>query len=280
MFLPHASDWCALPWSPWVPLQSGALRPVPAVPGLYRIRPHGVPELSYIGQTGRDLRDRLARLARQLPSAEMPFNDPHTAAPALWAWSRSDGFTWECSASPVEGSRQERMCLEASVLWRYRLETGQSTRANHGRFHPHYAKSGMQARGVRGHLLADGATNPNGGPGTHPLRLNGEPVGRAWCDLPWSENVPIDHASPPIECGVYRLMAPGETVLLYVGETKNLRARIRTHWNTGKTSLVSWSTTPWAVLPFQRHELENDLIGAHHLQAGIPPSMQFGSSGA
>ncbi|MCX5985111.1 MAG: hypothetical protein NTX54_01135, partial [Chloroflexi bacterium] len=140
------------------------------MPGLYRIRPHGVPELSYVGQTGRDLRDRLARLARQLPSAEMPFDDPHTAAPALWAWSRSDGFSWECSAAAVDGSRQDRMSLEASVLWRYRLETGQSTRANHGRFHPHYAKSGMRARGVRGHLLADGATNPNGSPGTQPLR--------------------------------------------------------------------------------------------------------------
>ena len=52
MFLPHAADWCALPWSPWVQLQPGALRPVPAVPGLYRIRPAGVPELSYVGHTG------------------------------------------------------------------------------------------------------------------------------------------------------------------------------------------------------------------------------------
>ena len=276
MFYPHTADWCALPWSPWVPLQSGALRPVPAVPGLYRIRPHGVPELSYIGQTGRDLRDRLAM---QLPSTEMPFDDPHTAAPALWAWSRSDGFKWECSAAPVEGSKQERMCLEASILWRYRLETGQSTRANHGRFHPHYAKSGMQARGVRGHLLADGATNPNGGPGTHPIRPTGEPVGPVWCGLPWSENVPIDHASPPIEGGLYRLMAPGDSALLYVGETSNLRSRIVAHRNNGRNGLVSWATTLWAPRPFQRHELENDLIGAHHLHAGIPPRMQFGGPG-
>ena len=279
MFLPHAADWCALPWSPWVPLQSGALHPVPAVPGLYRIRPTDVLELSYIGQTGRDLRDRLARLARQLPSAQMPFDDPHTAAPALWAWSRSDGFTWECSASPVEGSKQDRMCLEASELWRYRLETGQSTRANHGRFHPRFTKSGTRAKGVRGHLLADGLMNPNGRPGTAPLLASGEPTGPGWCGMEWSGIVPIDHAAPPREGGVYRLMAPGDTALLYVGETSNLRARIRAHRNMGKASLVSWSTTPWAVLPFQRHELENDLIGAHQLQSGAPPRMQFGGSG-
>jgi hypothetical protein len=28
----------------------------------------------------------------------MPWNDPHTATPSLWAWQDAEGFEYECSA--------------------------------------------------------------------------------------------------------------------------------------------------------------------------------------
>ena len=52
--------------------------------GLYRIRRAGRDDLDYIGQTGLRLRDRLAML-RGIYRDKMPYRDPHTVAPALWA---------------------------------------------------------------------------------------------------------------------------------------------------------------------------------------------------
>ncbi|GHO50828.1 hypothetical protein [Ktedonospora formicarum] len=76
------SDWCGLSWTDWQPFSNKeAFRQLPSTPGLYRIRAAGINELFYIGETGRDLRGRLGDLRRNTMKPEMPFNDPHTAAP-------------------------------------------------------------------------------------------------------------------------------------------------------------------------------------------------------
>jgi hypothetical protein len=79
-------DWCNLTWSDWIPFDGGGFKGLHNGAGLYRIRISGQPALAYIGQTGRDLRQRLGDLRRNTLAATMPFNDPHTAAPSLWAW--------------------------------------------------------------------------------------------------------------------------------------------------------------------------------------------------
>jgi hypothetical protein len=56
-FLKH--DWCSLSWSEWVPFDGGNFKGLHAGAGLYRIRVADSPVLAYIGQTGRDLRQRL-----------------------------------------------------------------------------------------------------------------------------------------------------------------------------------------------------------------------------
>jgi hypothetical protein len=80
-----------LEWTPWIPLDKcwrGSA--ISDRPGLYRIR-HETSSIDYIGETGRSLRERLAAL-RGVYSELIPFRDPHTAAPALWALrSRSAG---------------------------------------------------------------------------------------------------------------------------------------------------------------------------------------------
>ncbi|GHO56082.1 hypothetical protein KSB_45570 [Ktedonobacter robiniae] len=141
-------NWCGLSWSSWQPFSDPlTFRQLPAMPGVYRIRAIGIEELFYIGETGRDLRERLGGLRRNTMRTEMPFNDPHTAAPSLWAWRHAENLHFECSAAPViladdsEEARKRREGLEFYLLWQYRLEYGSSTRCNHGRFHSRYTKS-------------------------------------------------------------------------------------------------------------------------------------------
>ncbi|MEO2019292.1 MAG: hypothetical protein ABGZ53_33580 [Fuerstiella sp.] len=55
------STWGRLSWSEWIPLDaplSEYQRVISSRGGLYRVRGSGVPELVYIGQTGRNLRER------------------------------------------------------------------------------------------------------------------------------------------------------------------------------------------------------------------------------
>jgi hypothetical protein len=82
-------NWCNLPWTEWIPFSATkqVFTRIPREPGLYRIRPVGKEYLVYIGETKRTLRERLHTLRLELEKAEqMPWSDPHTEAPALWAW--------------------------------------------------------------------------------------------------------------------------------------------------------------------------------------------------
>jgi hypothetical protein len=64
--------------------------------------------------------------------------------------------------------------------------------------------------------------------------------------------------------------------LLYIGESANLRARLVTHCR------VAWCAdracyayvTGWEKR-YERHEIENDLVGAHYTQIGGAPAWQF-----
>src|SRR5215831_14162310 len=100
-------------WSGWMPLRmAGQNRRIWAAPGLYRIRRVGDDRaLAYIGQTGRLLRERLAQL-RGVYRDEMPYRDPHTAAPTLWALRDRDQCDFEASVVEVHGTVPERKTLE------------------------------------------------------------------------------------------------------------------------------------------------------------------------
>lgn len=82
-------NWCNLTWTEWVPFSATkqVWTRIPREPGLYRIRPVGKEYLVYIGETKRTLRERLHTLRIELAKSEqMPWSNPHTEAPALWAW--------------------------------------------------------------------------------------------------------------------------------------------------------------------------------------------------
>jgi hypothetical protein len=149
-------SWCKLPWTNWVRFSGEDFGALPDTAGFYRVRPVDKKGLMYIGQTGRSLRDRLRTLARETHREKMPFNDPHTAAPNLWAWRVSDSMEYECSAAPTTASSRNRLAQECYLIWQYRLSAGESPRCNLGRFHPGYTKSKGRSTGVRGKKLSFG----------------------------------------------------------------------------------------------------------------------------
>lgn len=267
-----------LVWSPWVPFALDGLAPIPTGPGLYRVRAMGQERLAYIGQTGRSLRERLRALRRHALAVEMPFNDPHTAAPSLWAWRMAEGWNFECSAAGYQEDVRARLSMESWLLWRHRIEHAESTLSNYGRFHRDYTKSGNRSGGRRGMRLVDGNANPSSGPSSTPLNTRGRPTDGDWMGLKWSEwralDAPVDEDQPAL----YRIGSRGASNLLYIGETASLRQRQRSHtkraWGADEP-LISISVLRPRTPKFVLHELENDLIAGHIDHAGTAPVFQF-----
>src|SRR5262249_50841819 len=128
---PVASDWCDLSWTNWQPLNTDLVpADAPLSPGIYRIRRAGVTErLTYIGQTGRTLRERLLALANGTHSEQCPCNaNTHTAAPQLWLLARLDGALLEFSCTQVR-DRGALPGTEDMLLWRHRVGNKCSTEA-------------------------------------------------------------------------------------------------------------------------------------------------------
>ena len=279
-------DWCRLPWTSWQPF-SGPLA-LPSTPGLYRIRAVGVEELFYVGETGRNLRERVSDLRRNTLQAEMPFNDPHTAAPSLWAWRDAENLEFECSVTSItsidgrEEARRQREGQEFFLLWQYRLEFGSSTRCNHGRFHPRYARSTDRKKGKRGYRLSDNSgDNRSGGISLSPLQPLACSQEKNWMGLQWStpnQLASITRQGILAILGVYKIFDPETGELLYVGETKNLKTRLAAHarknWQCQKP-LYSFVELPEDTPTYQRREVENDLLGGFYAQSQNMPKFQL-----
>ena len=100
--------------SPQKDMNSGISRENPA---FYRIRPAGKDFLMYIGETRRTVDERLSELRLTLNRTElMPWNDPHTAAPSLWAWKDAEGFENECSGALLDAAINGRRGMESFLL--------------------------------------------------------------------------------------------------------------------------------------------------------------------
>ena len=266
-----------LEWSPWVSFDGGDFCLIPRGAGLYRVRVAGQAVLAYVGQTGRDLRQRLIDLRRNTLAAVMPFNDPHTAAPSLWAWRDAEGYKFECSAAAFAGDTRIRLALECSLLWQHRLEHGVSTLCNYGRFHGGYAKSGNRGSGRRGGRVPTGKVNPAGGPCTVVLRPHGSAQDTDWMGLSWSPWADLRAWRDVDGTGLYRIAERGRG-LLYIGESAALAARLRSHarsdWRAG-VPMVSVASVAGVPAKYRLHELECDLIAGHFDELGTVPAMQF-----
>jgi hypothetical protein len=265
---------------------------------LYRIRRVGRDDLDYIGQTGAGgmtLKKRMGML-RGIYAEVMPYRDPHTAGPALWALRHMSGCEFEVSVAEVAGETPWRKGLEAVAISAYRQERGASPTVNFGRMPKGYrmssannakkAKAGQVFRGgpcvdvLDCHHLSIAPLAP----------LDGEPSGADWCGHRWSPWVRMGEAgsrAPASAAGLYRVRVPDAGKLLYIGQgviAKRLRAHRRKIGVVDERQGPIFGATEaldisWVVndrwLPHQRLELENDLIAAHVLTVGSPPAAQF-----
>jgi hypothetical protein len=282
-----SENWCSLPWTPWVPFTATKeqFREIPREPGLYRIRPTGKDFLMYIGETRRTLHQRLNELRHSLRRGElMPWNDPITEAPSLWAWQDAEGFAYECSAAPLEALPAERRGMESFLLYRYRQEYGASTLCNFGRFHPRYRKSTIRKENKRGGKLEENhLDNPAGGPSVKPLPVLGTPGDRYWMELAWIGRLPLDGetiGTVPPGAGLYLLFDRDTRDLVYIGQSADCAQRLRSHaikLLDEKDMLVSYYIEKKPLLLHNLKEQENDLIGNYFEMYRKAPKYQFGN---
>jgi hypothetical protein len=177
--------------------------------------------------------------------------------------------------------KAERMALECFLIWQYRVEKGSSTLCNHGRFHPEFIKSKSSKKGIRGEHLENGEQNPKGGDSHHPLLPSGSIESQRWMSLPWSDWAELNLVNIqkiPAQPGVYRIYDSEKRVMLYLGESSNLRTRIQGHSRKGwkSNAVFSYHSLPRSLPEHQRMEIENDLIGGYYLERVESPKFQFG----
>jgi hypothetical protein len=272
----HSSSWGIIEWSAWVDLLPGGRKlseSICKLPGFYRIRSPSYPGLVYVGQTGRNLRQRVQDLARGImrDRSDPPWNDPHTAAPILWAYRTEDNFTFEVSVAAAELSKSDRECYEDYLLYQHRLHHGYSTLINHGRLHPLWTRASNRAKG-RSTKRRD---MPEVFDSLKPAIGNEDVLADDWLELDWSSFKSLSDTNAPNEPGVYRIVKGDEIV--YIGQSGKLSSRIATHKSTAtfSTAVISFSVMPGAA-PHQLKERETDLIGAYYGREGRIPPMQYG----
>ncbi len=280
-----------LNWSSWVPLESTRLdSAVPNLPGLYRIRSVETGRMLYVGQTGRTLKERLGAL-KGVYGELMPYNDPHTAGPALWAHRIDTGETFEVSVAVLEVDKADRMGREALEVTKQRIIDGCSPAYNFGRMPHGWIKStgnnrrlietGKRSRGRRmtAEELAAAGPDPSVPP---PATLEGDVRAADWMGLEWREA----DRSPPgrDDVGVYRIGRGGDGPLEYLGQGL-VAARRKVHAAGWALDLAAeeragtvWDWVGLTLGARQLLEVENDLIAGHMVTFATPPLVQFGGS--
>ena len=278
----------SITWSAWRPLNGSSRdRAIPASPGLYRARNAATGDVVYIGQTGSSLRSRLGMLCTCY-SIEMPYRDPHTAAPTLWCLRDRDGIDFEVSTAPFGGGKVERLAREAVAITQHRVDHGRSPVANFGGGVAGYRlSSANNARLVAAGRRFRGGPDPTSEASSSvpvPGPLDVEATAADWLGLDWSPWVPIGAVPPRLGVGLYRIRPPGAEGLLYVGQGR-IDERLRAHHSKraipGHRQAVLFSgdlIVSWVNLDVPRRallELENDAIASHFLVHGVAPLAQF-----
>lgn len=275
-------------WSEWLPLNGdvSVYKSVPAKQsGLYRIRAISKAGLIYIGQTGRCLRERLRALRTGVYAQDMPYNDPHTAAPNLWVWLNEEGYEYEFSFLVSDLETPQRQGLEDFFLWKHRKEYGFSTLCNYGRFHKQWLKPTNKKQGRKGERLLSGNFNPSGLTSSPVLDHKGRSKDASWMGLDWSEPSELNMVTVNFlndTPAVYRIMDARSLEVIYIGETKELQRRLKAHakkiWNRSEI-LFSYANCIDLSQAHLRHEIEVDLIGAYFEENQRVPCFQYGQIG-
>lgn len=259
-------------WSEWHPvLPTKELGGVCRGPGIMRISHTDVSGIHFVGHARTNLQQRVRRLGYELRNSEMPYSDPFSAAPCLWAMKNEVGgrfFVSWCSATDADQAK----LLEDIYITLYRRATSQSPTANFGRMYSSYSKSTNKEAGVQG---AKGASPPRNSPiGSEKLDLSEiQPVtGENWLGVSWEgpmELFPDELAglsySFPKESGIFRVWKQGENVLEAVGTANRLESGLPEAAPDDEEDMrVSFQTIDFESRG-ERAEMESILAGVHYL---------------
>ncbi|WP_379968279.1 GIY-YIG nuclease family protein [Ectobacillus sp. sgz5001026] len=111
-----------------------------------------------------------------------------------------------------------------------------------------------------------------------PLQLLGTPVSSDFMGLRWSNFIEVDNviSSFPNNRGVYRVKSLESDVLLYIGESINIRNRIRSHFRKdwGQKIGISYCILEDAK-SYHLKETEKNLIGGYYSIQQNVPRFQF-----
>ena len=266
-----ALDWIDHDWSEWKTLDADSFSEVPKEPGLYRIR-HRSEErnhLEYIGESG-DTRRRVQSLARGVYAEEMPYRDPHTAAPCLWAIRDKIGPALEVSYTTPSKAKnnQHRKGVEMSLIALHRRKANHSPTGNFGRIIEGYKQSSYSYNdpAYKGGRLESGEEEPNSAIGIGPLDWRNwrEPLAQDWMGLDWFEPCRLGErlkADPP-DTGVYRIWyEEQESSLAYIGESSNISSRLYNHEKTfGEDALFAYAEDSDLDASHKRKEIETQYL--------------------
>jgi hypothetical protein len=239
------------------------------------------------------LRKRIAML-RGVHLSEMPYRDPHTAGPGLWALRQSNPQPLEAQFCPIEGTTPWRKGLEAAALAVHRQEHRRSPTLNFGRIPAGFRmSSGNNARLVAAGKRFRGGRNEavteSHEPGITPIGpLGSDTTSARWGGHTWTAWMTMNTKTIQTlvsEDGLYRIRGNDER-LVYIGEGAICSrllvhlAKLNTPTSQGRALRAAAPLTFSAAANrtwrrHQRLELETDLIGAYVLATYKPPAAQF-----
>lgn len=276
--------WLGFEWSPWLSLgqDKDELSSLSADSGVYRVRHPAYEGLIYIGETGRSIRGRLYALAGGIFAEEMPYSDPHTGSPCLWSIADKHGPGFEASAAtpPEATEKGQRKAIEDALIAVHRRDTQTNLVGNFGRMPPGYKKSKMRSTGVRGGKVNDEPLRDfQDGIDPLPWENPKDLTDPDWMGLAWSkpEQLADVGRDVPAVPGHYRIWDPTSSPPLeYVGQSVNIRSRLRTHRRNRDGGLrYAFVECPDLQKQFKRQQAESTLLGAHWLACASPPRDQY-----
>lgn len=215
----------------------------------------------------------------------MPYNDPHTAAPCLWAIRDRDGPGFDCSwtTPPAAADAMSRKGLEAALVAVHRRTCTTTPTANCGGMIGGYQKSRNRSTGDRGRRVSDTHPDAPRRPSVEPLPWTDwtEVCSTSWMGLDGTVVDALASVSTdvPNDSGLYRLWDPTTAPPLhYVGQSAHLRSRLYAHRrNRDVTLRVAYAPPPGEAFDARRCrlEVETECLGAHYLAVGVSPEAQF-----
>jgi hypothetical protein len=277
------------PWSPWIDLHGAQINSQSRKDeGVYRIQDRNSGSILYVGET-RNLRRRFSDL-QQAFSAEIPYADPHTATPALWAYLQENNTSLDISFIIIQGSRTKRMTVESAYIAILRHEVGESPMANFGQMPNGWIKSSSNSSKLvllgnrfKGYRNGDSIRTPSA---SSILDLSNSSFDDTWGNLQWSNWEEFPRSLPdPSVTGLYRIRRPEAQMLSYIGQGKIL-ARLKAHSSKygieghaqshefAPGFLASWVSVQ-VTHRRQLLEMEADLIASHYLAFNTCPTAQF-----